>query len=47
MKPLTCHPTRLEEDMAGYCKEHGGEMSRVASEPAPRADTFKATDECK
>jgi hypothetical protein len=38
---------RLEEDIARYCKEHGGEMSRGASDSAPGADTFKATYECK
>src|SRR5919108_212389 len=34
---------RLEEDISGYCNDHGKQMARQASEPAPRADTFKAT----
>lgn len=38
---------RLEEDIAGYCKERGREMSRGASHSAPGTDTFKATYECK
>ena len=38
---------RLEEDISGYCNDHGKQMARQASEPAPRADTFKATYECK
>jgi hypothetical protein len=39
--------SRLEEDISRYCKDHGKEMTRQASEPAPRADTFRATYECK
>ena len=38
---------RLEEDISRYCKDHGKEMALQASEPAPRADTFKAAYECK